>query len=157
MGTGFGFDAFGTTVAGFPAPTAITAPVDPLLPDGTQGCESSVEIDPSTGDYLYDDYGNEKGMDDVSQRVLLCMHTRRNSRIGFPDFGFAPPPLANSGTLQQDVEVAVRAALAPVLSDGSASVIKVDAVQDGTGVAAVITWRNNTTRQERTQAFPLRK
>jgi len=153
MGTWFGFQAIGKTVgAGLPAPTTGTDRWEP----GT-GAHSSLKIDALDRDFELDDYGNKKGMDDVQQRVYLCLRTLADTRKNFPDFGLRLPKKIQSEQIQPQIKEAVRIALKPVIDDGSVTLETVEIKATGTMVEAIIYWHNNRTKKQYATPIPLRR
>lgn len=147
MTLGAGFATAGTSPAGVGV-TALTQQLA-AYEQSTTGAVSSIQIDPETRDYVYDSYGSESPMSDTGQRVLLCIQTTLGSRIGDLTFGFEPPTKIPSD-LSVHVEEALRTALAPVLSDDSATLVGVRTESNGTRANAVVTWRDNRTNRETT-------
>jgi hypothetical protein len=122
------------------------------------GCVSSAKIDGLERDFVVDDYGNEEPMDDVEQRVFLCLRTSRDSRKNWPQFGLSLPDKIQPATVVTDITERVRQALAPVISDGSITLQTVEVTIVGTnGIYAQIWYRNNRSKTAANIALTLRR
>lgn len=144
MTVGFGFSPAGSSPAGTGLPVSSAALVDAGFSQSTTGAVSSVAINPETRDFDVDAMGSEEGMSDTAQRVFLCMRTMRGERVSFASFGFAAPKRITAD-VQREVAEAVRVAMLPVTSDGSATLVDVAVEVEGTRVFALITWRDERT------------
>lgn len=138
---GFGFSPAGTSPAGVGLPVTSPALVDAGFSQSTTGAVSSLNIDSESRDFTVDSLGSEEGMSDTAQRVFLCMRTLRGIRPTFANFGFKGPPKITDDVRTQ-VKEAVRLALQPVLTDGSAELQSVETESEGTRIFALIKWRD---------------
>ena len=109
-----------------------------------------------TKDYEYDSAGNEEGMGDTRQRVYMLMAEEFGSRQCSPKSGFSRPPTIG-GNFRQDIETRARAALAPVLSDGSVRLDRVDTESAANSGLAYIVWTNLRTGVQDRVSAPLRQ
>lgn len=98
---------------------------------------SSQEIDLVAGTLSYDDDGNEEGMDDTAQRILLCARTAKLPTIMGEDFEAA-------------VENELRIALQPVTggTPPDATIVSIEVARHLNGCRPKITYRNNLTDTE---------
>jgi phage baseplate assembly protein W len=150
MTTGVGFDSTGLAPAGLGTPTQNLDLATLGYQKSTTGCVSSLNV-ARDGDYSYDDNGNEEGMSDTAQRVMLCLKTTAGSRVEYQDFGLRIPE-----TTAGSVEAAVRLALAPVLDDNSVTLDSVESTTSGTGAQVIVWWTDQRTRKQRSTPLPMR-
>lgn len=125
---GFGVGAFGWGL-GFSPPVFTDEPPVTLV--------SSQQVDLVTGKLGYDDDGNEVGMDDTAQRIVLLARTAKLPSLRGVDFTAA-------------VEDALRKALVPVTggTPPDATITSVTVVPTANGVQTTITYTNNLTNTE---------
>lgn len=145
--TGAGLYPVGLTPAGLGLPES--GPALSGYSTSTTGAVSSVEYD-SSGEPVLDAYDQEKPMSDTGQRVAFCLRIVRGSRTSFQDFGRGMPTKVTDNA-QSEVAEAIRYALLPVTSDGSATLISVEVEKDAnrpTQVFAKVVWRDNRNRTE---------
>ena len=140
--TGAGFDPAGICPAGIGMPVTSYALTSGGFQESTTGAVSSVLVDSDSLDYVLDANGNEEGMSDTAQRVQMCLATLLGSRVGFQSFGFRGPRKVTD-TVKTEVTEAVRTAMLPVTSDGSATILSVEVVAEGTRVFALVRWQDN--------------
>ncbi len=137
----------GSSPAGFGVP-ASTPPqtVLPLLkPDGTPG--DAVALDPTTGDYLLDGYGNRLGCDSVQQQVYLALQTQLGSCV-VQDIGLQAPGGTVTPNLLALQRQAVVAALSPLTDVGIVQLISVQVQQVAPGsFRRLVKWRATSTGQ----------
>jgi hypothetical protein len=154
MTTGSGLATAGFSPFGLGTPTTNTRLVSPGYEQSAGGCVSSVKIAWGTKDYEYDDYGNEKPMSDTAQRVYMLCATTVGSRANWQTFGLQTPTHITSRT-PREVENYVRAALRPVISDGSATLDSVEVTTENNMTLAVIRWTDNRQQEQRVTSVPL--
>lgn len=141
--TGAGLCPAGLSPAGLGTPEASTALSG--YSTSSTGAVSSVLYDANTGDPVLDNYGQEMPMSDVGQRVAFCLRILRGSRMSFQDFGRKMPAKVTDN-VQSEVAEAIRYAMLPVTSDGSATILSTEVKQDptrATQVLAIVRWRDN--------------
>lgn len=125
---GFGLGPFGWGLGFSPPVSADEAPITLV---------SSQQVDLVTGTLGYDDDGNEVGMDDTAQRIVLLARTAEMPTIIGPDF-------------EATVENNLRIALLPVTggTPPDATIVSIDVVQHSNGSRTEITYINNLTNTE---------
>lgn len=98
---------------------------------------SSQQVDLVAGTLGYDDDGNEIGMDDTGQRIVLLARTAKQPGIQGPDFVAA-------------VEDEIRKALFPVTggTPPDATITSIAVVPTADGAQTTITYVNNLTNTE---------
>jgi len=130
---------------GSPAPAPANTAAILAKPDGTQG--DAVALDPSTGDYQVDAYGNKVGGDSVAQMVYLALSTQLGS-CAEQSLGLAPP----GGNIRADTvakqKQAVQGALANLVGTGVIQIvsINVSTLKPGT-LLRTVKWRRTSTGQ----------
>ena len=153
---GFGFDKAGVAPAGLGTPVPCLSLTYYGYQVSSTGAVSSLQIDPSTRDYVFDEKGSELGMNDTEQRVWCCLQTMAQSRVGYADEGLKLPK-AIGENIKTEIEEAVRVALKPVLDDGSITLLSVVVESENTKVLAAVTWRDTRTSRETVTRTPLGK
>lgn len=149
MTTGAGLSPAGLAPAGIGLPDTSHSLAATGYGKSTTGAVSSIKLDYRTLDSVHDAWGNETGISDTEQRVALCLRTVRGSRLSFLASGFAPPTKVTD-QVRREVQEAVRLALLPVTSDGSAALVAVTVEPHATSVWALVTWRDNRRSTETT-------
>lgn len=113
--------------------------------DGTQG--NCAKIDPETGDYMLDEYGNSVGDDSTNQMVYLAIFTLKDtsSVLGF-GLDIDVSNAVMSGNVEARAKLAVAKALKHLTDKRLISLVSVTATRETpTGVRIVIQWINNST------------
>jgi hypothetical protein len=147
MSTGAGYAGVGSSRVGFGTPTMINSSTAKVYikADGTQG--NCAMIDPLTGDYVLDDYGNSVGDDSVNQMVYLAFKTLFNSSAvdGFGlDIDVTNSVINDNTNLK--VKLAVMKAVKHLTSARVISIVSVTTQRiTSTGLQVLIQWMNLST------------
>lgn len=125
---GFGTGSYGWGLGFSPPVAADEAPITLV---------SSQAVDLVTGKALYDADGNEVGMDDTAQRIVLLARTAVQPGIQGPDFAAA-------------IEDGIRKALVPVTGGNppDATIESIAVVSTPNGNQTTITYTNNLTNTQ---------
>ena len=147
MSIGAGYSGVGSSKAGFGTPTMINSSTAKVYikADGSQG--NCAKIDPLTGDYVLDDYGNSVGDDSVNQMVYLAFNTLFNSSAvdGF-GFDLNTSDSVIDETTNLKAKLAVMKAAKHLTSNGVISIVSVTTQKiTQTGLQVVIQWMNLST------------
>lgn len=147
MTTGAGNYPVGSLHCGFGQPSQINSSTAKvwIKRDGTQGNASL--IDPRTGDYVLDEFGNSVGDDSINQMVFLALTTIRNTSA-VSNFGLELDinnSIINESTLPR-VKLAVFKALKHLTDPQVITIVDVTTTRiSGTGLEINVQWQNNST------------
>lgn len=152
---GAGYAYVGSSNAGFGNPASINSSVAKmyLKADGTQG--NCAKIDPTTGDYMLDAYGNSIGDDSVNQMVYLAFKTLFNSS-SVEGFGFKidTSSYVIDETTNQKIKLAVMSAVKHLTSTKLISIMSVVVNKiTQTGLSIDIQWINLSTGEINTLTY----
>ena len=149
---GFGLQKFGTTPFGSGTPVAASAPGGlPLRDDNTGLSASGRFIDMAAGQYVFDSYGRPKGMTEARQLVYLAIKTVLGSSAQSTLGQSLGDVKTIRSTFQKDIDVKLRAALAPLIARNLISILAIDVqqmVDVRTRGYAVLRWVDKTTGVE---------
>lgn len=149
MTQGAGLMPFGSIHCGFGIPSQLNSSTAKVYikRDGTQG--NAALIDPKTGDYVLDEFGNTVGDDSINQMVYLAFNTLYNSS-SVPNFGF-PIDISNSVITDGLINRIKLAVFKTVKHMTDAKVITIISVNvkraTQTGLEVIVQWRNNSTNE----------
>lgn len=147
MSIGAGYSGAGGGHVGFGMHTSINSSTAKVYikADGTQG--NCAKIDPLTGDYVLDEFGNSVGDDSVNQMVYLAFNTLFNTSAvdGF-GFDINTTDSVISATTNQKIKLAVMKAARHLTSNGVISIVSVTPQKvTPTGLQVIIQWMNLST------------
>lgn len=147
MTLGAGIAALGAARVGYGTPSQANSSTVKVYikSDGTQG--NCAKIDPATGDYVLDEFGNSVGDDSVNQMVYLALNTILNSSTvsGFGiDLNTRDYVINETTTLQ--VKLAVMKAVKHLTSKNVITIVSVQVQKvTQTGLQILIQWMDNST------------
>lgn len=149
MVLGAGMAPAGSSIVGYGSPSMVNSSTAKLWikSDGSQG--NCAKIDPTTGDYALDGYGNSIGDDSINQMVYLAFRTILNSST---IKGFGIDINVTDYTMSTNIEKRVKlAVLKAVKHLTDPKIITIESIivnrLTPTGIDVKINWINNSTGQ----------
>lgn len=149
MTLGAGHMPLGSIHCGYGIPSMVNSSAAKLWikPDGTQG--NCALINPDTGDYVLDQYGNSVGGDSIPQMVYLALRTLFNSSA-VSNFGL-DIDITNqviSDSLKNRIKLSVFSSLKHMTDPKTITIVDVTVNRaSATGLEINVEWRNNITNE----------
>lgn len=150
---GMGLCRCGLAVVGFGDVATADDINTQILPDASrQQSQDARFIDPSSKDYVVDQYGRTVGDNSIAQQVYLALITTKGSCANFTlGNDFKKIKTYNSKTIQAQISTQVRLALKTLIDNKSITLINVSVVLSQVQTISIkVEWRNNLTQQNNT-------